>query len=126
MSTAQKQIDRLAETLQNAFNGKYSNPIVQGHATLDHLTVFQEDDRGTTHQLLLGITYIGELSDEPSGEPSDEPIGEPSDEPTQPYDSLSEINRILKVIEKCKASGLHLTSRDDDGYCSYCGDQLVR
>ena len=63
MSTAQKQIDQLAQTLKAVFEGNCELEIT-GHALPDHLIVFQDDDEGNTHQLLLNITYIGQIEDD--------------------------------------------------------------
>ena len=102
MSTEQ-EINRLATTLVNLFDGNCETNIV-GHSQPDHLIVFQNDDKGNTHQLLLGITYINQLKD---------------DEPEQGK-AVSGLAEYIS-FDECEQALQHLTVCDDNGHCIYCG-----
>ena len=103
MSTEQEQTDKLIKTLTGCIR-RALGPSIQSHSLPDHLTVFQEDGKGNTHQLLLSITYIGELG-------------------TSYHHNSHDLDSGHWSFNECQDSGMHLTSCDNNGYCNFCGHQ---
>ena len=102
MSTEQEQIDELTQTLISELVAANRGLSIQEHSDPNHLIVFQENEDGSTHQFLLGITYIG---------------------PDSTEQTLRKLSQVCRPLLTCRESNRHLTSCDDDGYCNFCGEQ---